>query len=119
MPEAKHHAPEAKNPNEFHPPPAPPEPLPDAFLCRVQNPSQRAHVLYTGEKSDKVVRVAPGETVEVVLIDALIDTLMDQENSDPEEPGLKVTELGPPPPPPPPVERSSRRRARPAHAAAA
>jgi hypothetical protein len=108
----------AKLPTEFRDPPPPPEVLPEAFLCRVSNPSQRAHVLYSGAKSDVVVRVAPGETVEIVLIDPLIDTLMDQENADPEEPGLKVIELGPPPPPPAPVERPSRRRPRPAKAAA-
>jgi hypothetical protein len=102
-------------PTEFAPPPAPPPPQ-EAALCRVVNPSARARVLYGGPRSDVVVHIPPGQTVEAVLAEPLIDRLLELENADPEEPGLKVTELGPPPAPPPKPERPSR-RPRPAKAA--
>lgn len=93
-------------------------PHPEAFLCRVTNPSQRARVFYDGVKNDKAIYLPPGQMVEVALADHMIDKLTELETADPEEAGLHVVELGPAPepaPPPPPVRPA--RRQRPARAA--
>jgi len=71
-------------------------PEPEGFLCRIANPSQRARVIYDGIKNAKPIHIPPGNTIEpIVLSRARIEQLRAEEFANPEDPDLKVVELGP------------------------
>lgn len=100
------HAVQQTAPPNLQPPPEPAE----VFRCRVHNPTQRAKVVYGGEGSNIMYHIPPGQTIEAILPDHLIELLEDQERLDPDEPGLHVDELGKYEPPPPQAPRERRRR---------
>ena len=72
-------------------------PPPPGFLCRITNPSKRPRMIYDGITNAEAIRIEPGQKVERVLSMSVIERLQEQEHADPEDPDLKVEELGPAP----------------------